>query len=338
MTESIRAAMSRAWTTLFAGPPGDREWRALRIATDHPLDVFIAIREQDMAPGVLFECPISVAPTWRLRFESEGLRLSDDRAGRDGTRRIALALERKDLESVFLVIAEDLIASSKAAGEGSEAVTALGVRLTAWQTCLKLRRDGFSQERALGLYGELVLLMRLGLVIGLDRAIAVWSGPERGLHDFEALGAAIEVKTSLGPRGVVRISSLNQLDDSGIQALTLCRVVAIPDDGGVDLPSLVSTVRHAADAMGTSVRLSLDQRLLMSGYIDPNADTHPFDRLTVSDVEAYAVHDKFPRLTRETVNPAVLSAEYSLDVALAAEYRLTNEAFEANLARFGMGA
>jgi hypothetical protein len=335
--ESIREAMTRAWASLIAGPSGEREWRALRIETGHLLDVFAAVREQDKTRGVLFECPILSAPAWRLRFDSEGLRLFDDRAGRDGPRQIALALERADLESVFLVIAEDLVASSRSARDVTEAVEALGARLSAWQTCLKLRRDGFGQERMLGLYGELIVLERLASVIGLDRAIAAWSGPERGLHDFEAQRVAIEVKTSLGVRGTVQIGSLDQLNPSGLQVLALCRVVAVPDDAGIELSELIARVRNAADNMGHSVRRDLDQRLLMSGYIDPEVRGLAFDRLAVVDLEAYEVRGGFPRLTRETVDAAVLSAEYRLDVSAAAEYQMTAEGLAQLLARFGMG-
>jgi hypothetical protein len=337
VTESIRGAMIRAWESLMAGPSGDREWRALRIETGHPLDVFAAVREQDQTRGVLFECPISLAPAWRLRFDSEGLRLFDDRAGRDGSRRIALALERAELESVFLVIADDLIASSKAAGDIQEAVAALGARLAAWQMCLKVRRDGFGQERMLGLYGELVLLERLASTIGLDRAIASWTGPERGLHDFEAAGVAIEVKTSLGARGAVHIGSLDQLDPSGLQQLALYRVVLVSDGAGTDLSQLVVGIRRAADGIGHIVRRTLDQRLLMSGYIDPDDRSVPFDRLAVIALDAYEVRGDFPRLTRENVGSAVLAAEYRLDVAGAENHRMTAEALQLLLARFGMG-
>lgn len=337
MSDSIRGALTSAWESLIDGPSGEREWRALRIETGHPLDVFAAVREIDRTRGVLFECLTSSAPAWRLRFDSEGLRLFDDRAGRDGPRRIALALERADLESVFLVIAEDLIASSGAAGDAKEAVVALGGRLSAWQTCLKLRREGFGQERMMGLYGELVLLERLASVVGLDRAIASWTGPERRLHDFETAGAAIEVKTSVGPRGMVHVGSLDQLDPSGLQTLSLCRVVLVPDERGRDLSQLVVRVRQAADSLGAAVRRALDQRLLMSGYIDLDAGSARFDRFGVHGVEAYDVGGDFPRLTRETVGVAVVSAEYRLDVTGAQSHLMTAEALQLLLARFGMG-
>ncbi len=333
----IREAMLRAWVSLASGPAGGREWRALRIEAEHPLDVFAAIREEDLTRGVLFECPIASAPSWRLRFESEGLRLIDDREGRDGTRRIALALERIDLESVFLVVAEDLIASSRSASGALEAVEAVGSRLSAWQTCLKLRREGFGQERMLGLFGELVLLEQMAAAVGFDRAIAAWTGPDRGLHDFEAGRMAIEVKTSLGARGAVHIGSLDQLDPSGLQDLVLCRIVVVPEETGLDLPGLVARTRRAADSMGHAVRRDLDHRLLMSGYIDAESQETRSDRLSVAEVEGYEVREAFPRLTRETVARAVIAAEYRLDTSAAMQYLMTPEALVRLLARFGMG-
>jgi len=334
VTAGVRDALVASWDSLARGPAGDREWRALRIELAHRLDVFAAMRETDSARAVLFECPLAYAPAWRLRFESEGLHLADDREGRQGSRRIALTLERTDLEAVFLVVAEDLIESSRAADDVQEAVATLGARLSAWQTCLKLRRDGFGQERMLGLYGELVLLERLASLVGMARAVAVWTGPERGLHDFEAGAFAVEVKTSQGASGAVRIGSLDQLDPSGLRQLALCRIVVVPDVVGTSLVDLAARARAAAVVAGPAVVRGFDQRLLMSGYVDPSERDAPFEPLSVVGVEAYEVCRDFPRVTRETVPAAVLSAEYRLDATAANSYRMTDAAFDALLASF----
>ena len=332
MTASVRDALTTAWHALAGGPAGDREWRALRIELSHKLVVFAALREADRTPGVVFECPLADGPAWRLRFESEGLHLTDDRQGKDGARRIALALERADLETVFLVIAEDLIESSRIADDAPGAVAALGARLAAWQTCLKLRREGFNRERALGLYGELVMLERLASALGIARAVDVWAGPERGLHDFEAGAFAIEVKASQGT--AVRIGSLDQLDPSGLRQLALCRVIVVPDPAGATLADVVARVRAAAGSVGPAVRAGLDRRLLMSGYIDHGEREEPLESLSIVRVEAYEVRGDFPRVTRETVPAAVLSAEYRLDVGGATANRMTEEALGTLITRF----
>jgi hypothetical protein len=335
VTLPLRPALSDAWDTLAGGVPGVREWRALRIAAGHALDVFAAVRERDGARGVLFECAPSSAPVWRLRFESEGLQLLDERDAAEGVRRIALALERSDLESIFPVIVEDLVEASRPAADAQEALAALGARLAAWQTCLKVRKDGFGPDRVRGLYGELIVLEHMGALIGLDRAVAAWTGPTRGLHDFVADDLAIEVKTSAGASGAIWIGSLDQLDPSEMNELALVRVILVPDDAGVRLSDLIGRVRASANRLGATVRRSIDQRLLMSGYVDQVGHHPNDDPLNVVDSEAYLVHGDFPRLTRETVSAAVLAAEYRLDVGGARGHRMTAEAIEDLMVRIG---
>lgn len=314
--------LGRAWTSLSSGPPGARAWRAQRIETDHPLDVFAAVREADAVPGLLFECALDSAPAWKLRFDSEGLRLKDERDTGDGKLRILLTLERRDLESVFLVIAEDLVAASRDCKGVPDALTTIGERLAAWQACLKLRRAGFTRERALGLYGELLFLEHLAAVVELSRALIAWQGPDRGLHDFQAARAAVEVKTTIGAHGTVSIASLDQLDPTGFERLALCRVVVVPDPTGTSLADVVARLRLGVDSIGPSMRRRFDDALLKSGYMESDAAeiTTPY---TTRELELYEVSADFPRLTREHVSPAVVSAEYRLTLASAQQFRMT---------------
>jgi hypothetical protein len=326
-----------SWATLNKGPTGSRTWRALRFEQNHALDVFAAIREGDGKRAVLFECGIQAAPKWRLRFDSEGLTLTDERQSGEGVMQIALALEREDLEPVFLVIAEDLVRASTPASTAAEALETIASRLSAWQTCLKLRRDGFGQERMLGLFGELTLLERLAERIGLADAIRHWSGPDRGLHDFIASSKALEVKTSKGTAGLIRVGSLDQLDDTGLTDLILCRVVVVPNDNGIDLDALVARLRQAADLCGHGMRQTFDRCLLLTGYLDSSGREERFDRLDVVAIEPYRIGPGFPRLTSATVVPGIVAAEYVLDPTAAAALRLDDEQLRSVFLSFGMG-
>lgn len=337
MQISIRETFHRIWSELDVGHDGQGEWRAKRLETQHPLDVFAAVRETDLARGVLFECPTASSPMWRLRFDSEGFRLLDQSTGRSGTRCIALALERPDLEAVFLVIAEDLIASSMSAAKPDEAVTLIGSRLAAWQACLKVRRDGFSHDQRLGLFGELILLERLSLAVGMDLAIAAWKGPQRGLHDFASGKYAIEVKTSLGAYGLVHVGSLDQLHVKDAQQLALFRVVLVPDEQGNNLQEIVARIRTAADQLGHTVRNALDQRVLMSGYLDADGLEVEAERYAVAAAEPYDVRAEFPCLTKEMVRAGVASATYSIDMSFANSFLMAAEQFDVLLMNFGRG-
>lgn len=335
MTASVRLALREAWTALASGPSGETQWRALRLEGGDALEVFAAIRERDGARCILFECPLTSTPKWRMRFESEGLLLLDERDPQEELRRIVLVLERGDLESIFPVVAEDLVEASQAASDAESALSALGERLSAWQTCLRLRKTGFSRESMLGLFGEIVVLERLASVIGFQRAVEVWAGPERGLHDFESEGCAIEVKASAGAHAPVRIGSLDQLDPSGVRQLALCRVVLVPDDNGLRLSDLIHRVRSLADSAGTTARRLFDQRLLQSGHMETGERDPVEEPLAVASIHAYEVRDTFPRVTREIVPAAVLSADYRLDVTGAQEHLMAAAAFEDLMKRLG---
>ncbi|MGA7178151.1 MAG: PD-(D/E)XK motif protein [Thiobacillaceae bacterium] len=334
---SIREQLTTSWAKLAVGASGPREWRALRLDVPHVLNVFAAVRESDCTRAILFECANGAAPPWRMRFESEGLALIDERDAREGVMRVALVVERPDLESVVLVIADDLVRSSIPAANAADAMTAVAARLSAWQTCLKLRRDGFGRERMLGLFGELIVMERLGAAIGFDRSVENWTGPDRGLHDFELAGEAIEVKTTSGSAGLMHITGLDQLDIGGLDSLTLCRVVVVPDDRGVDIDRVVARIRAAADGFGHRIRQAVDRGLLMTGYVDANSVGERYEKLSVVAVEGYEVRDAFPRLTRGIVAGGIVAAEYRLDSAGVTDYRMSDESLERAFGRFAKG-
>lgn len=325
------------WAKLAHGTPGSREWRAVRLVIPHVLAIFAAVRESDGTRAILFECPISAAPSWRVRFESEGVALVDERDVQEQVMRVALILERPDLESIALVIAEDLINSSLLAEIPLQAVVAIAERLLAWQTCLKVRREGLSHQRMLGLLGELVVMERIAALSRLDLVVPKWSGPDRGIHDFARAGEAIEVKTSAGLAGLVHVTALAQLDNSGLRALTLCRVAVVRDDEGEDLRLVIARLRAEADSFGHGVRQTLDRGLLLSGYIDADIAAEGLEKFSVIALEGYDVREGFPRLTSQTVSPGIVAAEYRLDLAGAANHRMSAADLEGVFNRFATG-
>lgn len=336
MTPAL-AELTAGWAKLAHGTPGSREWRAVRLDIPHVLAVFAAVREDDGTKAILFECPIAAAPSWRVRFESEGLALIDERDVREHVMRVALVLERQDLESIVLVIAEDLINSSLPAEIPLPAVAAIAERLLAWQTCLKVRREGLSYQRMLGLFGELVVMERVAAFSRLDLVVPRWTGPDRGIHDFERAGQAIEVKTSSGLAGLVHVTALEQLDNSGLDALTLCRVAVVKDDDGDDLRQVVARIRAETDRFGHGVRQALDRGLLLSGYIDADVAAEGFEKLSVVAVEGYDVREGFPRLTSQTVSPGIVAAEYRLALASAVNLRMSAAELNGAFNRFATG-
>jgi len=316
MSATFQDQLLTAWHELGSGRRGTTEWRALRVAINHPLEVFAALREVESARAIVFECDLHDAPQARLRFASEGLFLTDERDPEARRARFAIALERPDLERILLAISEDLVRISTNAVDASTAVLEIGKRLVAWQACLAARREGFGREKVIGLFGELAILERLAARRDLPRALAAWTGPDRRLHDFESEGRGLEVKTSAGQGQLVQIGSLEQLDDSGLRSLALLHVTLVPDHQGRSIHEIAASLRSVAERFGHSCRLEVDRKLLMYGYLDQRTteEWEP-ERFSAGPTAGYRVGQGFPRLTRADVPGAIVQARYSLNLA-----------------------
>ena len=146
--------------------------------------------------SILVETALLHAPKHRIRFQAEGISVIDDRSVDEGLLRLAVTLERTDLEDIFEVLVIDLISVAADSPSAGFAIQQTIRRLEAWQVCLRARRSGLEREEQTGLLGELAVLDLLAEETGLARAIAAWTGPLDALHDFQlSWGVAIVVKS-----------------------------------------------------------------------------------------------------------------------------------------------
>jgi hypothetical protein len=139
-------------------------------------------------------------------------------------------------------------------------------------------------------------------------------GPTGGLHDFVRRGTAIEVKTSCGIASLIDISSLDQLDDSGLSALLLAHVHIAEAASGFHLPGLVDEMaRDLATAAPTAVRPFQDT-LLAAGYTGADADLYLARVFQTRSLRFCTVGPSFPRVIRSGMPQGVVEASYRLDV------------------------
>lgn len=83
--------------------------------------------------------------------------------------------------------------------------------LKEWKKLFTEEATSFGYEKVIGLWGELFILDKL-IDISKEKALSVWTGPERGSHDFTNLVSSIECKTTTNKFvKSVHISSVHQL-------------------------------------------------------------------------------------------------------------------------------
>jgi hypothetical protein len=169
---------------------------------------------------------------------------------------------------------------------------------------LFLRRRRLSTEEEQGLWGELYFLSNCP---SLERAIAVWRGPNAEDYDFLADGIAFEVKASKH-RGRHHVShaQVSQANRPGAVFLISLWVGEDAIDG-LTLPQLVATLTERTQDL-----ISFEEKLLSTGY--SHADRLLYDRPFAS-LELPVLYDMInvPRVREMDLGVLSLSYRVQLD-------------------------
>lgn len=303
MSELWVDPLQRAWAELGRHPPQTRQFRTQRLAPELPLDIFAALRAADDAPCLLVP---TVVPASAF-FEVGGMRLSSA-PGEQGPL-LVLSLEDPDRADLFVTVCSDAVQAAAVEGE-ADSLAAFLSRLDAWRRFLKERRTGLSRHEVVGLLGELMVLRRL--ILASPSLQETWVAPADGLHDFERQGHALEVKTSLGVATSLRISTLDQLDDTGLRQLDLLHVRLIETPEGQSLGALAEEIEQALP--GDAARRAFGNALLRRGLMPDDSAARAAPVVEQRSQSAFRVGPTFPRLTRAAVPGAIREAEYDLEL------------------------
>lgn len=171
------------------------------------------------------------------------------------------------------------------------------------------RRPRISEEKALGLVGELLVLEHLVRVLGEHQAVTAWLGPGREEHDFVLDTVDAEVKTTLSERRNHLISSETQLQLSPgrplwLISLQLTRAGAA--ERGFGLPDTIARIRIGVTATATQV----NGQLGAIGWRDSDADLYPERYFWRTPPAAYEVDSRFPAITRARLDSVVPQPEF----------------------------
>jgi len=223
------------------------------------------------------------------------------------------------MRDAFLAVCEDIVEQLDKV-QPVHARRAFILRLQRWGILFRGEHQTLSSEAQKGLIGELRCLDRIVIpYCGPSNALAAWTGPEHGVHDFTLGASAIEVKTSRGagtPK--VTISSENQLAVGAGEHLYLYAMGVVPSpDAGMTLPEYVEDTRRRFESPIDGMKFDL--KLAQIGYAGPDGyDT----RWVVGTPGVYRIVEGFPRITSDTLDPAVSDVTYRVDLSHCGEYRI----------------
>ena len=325
--ESTKSTSTRIGLIDVPGPDLRRTWG--RLAVEAKADADRAIRSVAVA-GIYVSWNIA-RKSWELLVEIpnrwpeanlpkwRGLEFSVQVLPPGEEVYLALTLLEKDLEVPFLRFCEEILNAVGAAGPTMRAEALAGV-VSCWDHFFtRAQLGGLSPEGQRGLYAELWWLQRL-LDGGADSsaAIGAWKGPDGALFDFERGKAAVEVKSTIGkePRSVV-ISNERQLDDTGLDSLSLFVLTLAVREEGQSLTGLIAELRARLHGPPPGLLTSFNGKLMRAGYLDTDAANYA-SMYQTRTAELFRVRGEFPRIVRLPIG--VGSVSYSVRLAACARF------------------
>mgnify|MGYP003382020640 CR=1 FL=1 len=153
-----------------------------------------------------------------------------------------------------------------------------------------------SEERQIGLFGELLLFRALLNDYDEYSVIDWWLGPLTEERDYAFPAFDAEVKTTLGESRTHVIHGAGQLEPSPGRSLWLVSVQitrAGGDPNGVRLPGLISEIRERL----TGTRDRFVGHLVSVGWDDEDAAIYPTAYVLRTTPAAFLVDDDFPAVT-----------------------------------------
>lgn len=263
----------------------------------------------------------------RRRPSSKGLKVDVDNSTPNLVN-IQLTSTSQAETPLFIELVDDVVGVlATAPGEG--AARRVLERIIAWQAFFSTRRDGFSVERAAGLFAELHILRQAFLPsVGATLAIDAWHGPDPALQDFQFGSIAVEVKSfrGIGP-GHLAVNSERQLELIGLESLYVAyvRLDQRQQGTGWTLLNAIDSLRTAINDSAPAVSL-LEQRLLSYGWHDSYADFRT-EKYEVRSDELFHVKEDFPRITSIGLPNGVGGVSYSVDRSAIEKFRIPWDVF-----------
>lgn len=320
-----------AWAHLEAERARSTGLFKLRICAESGLDLFAVLEVPDARVGLQLEVPARLVPRAPLQTSAAGFRTRVERTG--GTTRITILLEAAAFRAVFGEMCGDVLRHClHAGGDHAATVRALAERLAAWKELFSgAGPEPLSEREQTGLMGELAFLqVLLERRVAPGIAVASWRGPLRDPHDFHLGSIHVEVKSTVADdAGVVKISSLRQLDPAGTERLVLWHwVFRSAPATGLTLAARVQGLRRALDAADAAARVAFDRLLLKARYLDHHAAEHyAHAGFTVDAPRALLVAPGFPALNRTCVPSEIRDVTYDLALdEVDAAHQLTQDA------------
>jgi hypothetical protein len=290
-----------------------------RVVPEATPDLFVAVQQvPSQIRMFIVRIGLGSAPQKNKLPEAKGCELtltkfSDDPADKLS---LCLCLLDKRYADVFASFVADVVEHLRQLASDAAVVAALISRIERWKSFLdRAIGECLVAEEQRGLYGELWFLKNQLLpVIGLDAAVAAWTGPLSLPHDFQTPAYSVEVKATVSKQHTrIAISNERQLDDAHVEKLLLFHLSLETGAAGETLPDLVRDIQNLV--RGTVMEHRFEELLAQGGYSAPHIDHYEEIHYQKRETHLFRVREGFPRLVETDLPAGVGDLRYSVALA-----------------------
>lgn len=234
---------------------------------------------------------------------------------------IVCRLEDERLESKFGYVCEDIVKEAHRYS-GQELFKYIVNQLKQWSGFLSPKREGLSEEKYLGLWGELWVIAKHYLErFDAETVAHSYNGPKGSSQDMSGLDFTLEVKStySKSPKEL-NISSLEQLDAScEYQGICLLRVDL--SENGESLETLVDAIEKYLSSDNDALMLFRRKSSELLG--EASLKQMSIKNLTLQE-SCWNVTDDFPALKRTEIPVEIAKANYKITLAGIQDFEIPN--------------
>jgi hypothetical protein len=312
----------RAWTDLAAEDSLKPGIYQRRLLAQSPRDIHAALDRPAGTRSIYLTGSRRSMQLWR-EVATRGFRVTLEPASTSPLVRARIELAASSFSELFDRLCADVIEALVAGTTEEKGAAAAWTKLGQWQRFFEKTGNGIlSEEKQIGLYGELWMLRRVLQAGSIsEQALSAWKGPEAAPQDFAFSGASVEVKTAATSNlHNASISNLAQLDDTGLPALFLLYIAVDRREHWGE--TLVDLVEDIGGLCGDALRDILGGKLLSAGYNSAQAAQYSAYGYALRSTTFFAVSPGFPRLVRSEVPAGVTEARYELQLVAASAFQV----------------
>ena len=285
----------------------------LSIIVEHPLRVQIGYHHSGQKSLVIMNTGIldNIPSSYSIKASNPKLK--------NGSYVLEFQLFHNSLEDTFYRLCWDMLDCS---AQSKDPLNALVNRYLSWQKMLRqVNKKVLSFESQKGLLGELLYLEEITNKIGIQRSLDSWVGPDGSDQDFIFENSWSEVKTVSAAAETIRISSLEQLDQTEKGQLVVYSLEkTAPGINRIQLNDIVDRFRDNLQSDQLS-RDRFELKLFKYGYKDEERDSYSLNVFRLIGKKIFEVNENFPRLTKENVPSEITSCSYQISIAAIEQYR-----------------